>query len=94
MEDWLFDAFLIFERNLLPEKRELAEQAETLCRRIRERGDCVRMKDMKVTGNDLMEAGVKPGKTVGETLARLFAEVLEDPQKNSREELLSMAFNG
>ena len=94
MEDWLIDAFLIFERNLLPEKRELAEQAETLCRRIRERGDCVRMKDMKVTGNDLMEAGVKPGKTVGETLARLFAEVLEDPQKNSREELLSMAFNG
>lgn len=94
MEDWLFDAFLIFERNLLPEKRELAEQAETLCRRIRERGDCVRMKDMKVTGNDLMEAGVKPGKTVGETLARLFAEVLEDPQKNSREELLSIAFNG
>ena len=94
MEDWLFDAFLIFERNLFPERRELAEQAETLCRRIRERGDCVRMKDMKVTGNDLMEAGVKPGKTVGETLARLFAEVLEDPQKNSREELLSMAFNG
>ena len=94
MEDWLFDAFLIFERNLFPERRELAEQAETLCRRIRERGDCVRMKDMKVTGNDLMDAGVKPGKTVGETLARLFAEVLEDPQKNSREELLSMAFNG
>ena len=94
MEDWLFDAFLIFERNLLPEKREQAEQAEKLCRRIRERGDCVRMKDMKVTGNDLMEAGVKPGKTVGETLARLFAEVLEDPQKNSREELLSIAFNG
>lgn len=93
MEDWLFDAFLIFERNLFPERRELAEQAETLCRRIRERGDCVRMKDMKVTGNDLMEAGVKPGKTVGETLARLFAEVLEDPQKNSREELLSMALS-
>lgn len=94
MEDWLFDAFLIFERNLFPEKREQAEQAEALCRRIRERGDCVRMKDMKVTGNDLMEAGVKPGKTVGETLARLFAEVLEDPHKNSREELLSMALNG
>lgn len=93
MEDWLFDAFLIFERNLFPERRELAEQAETLCRRIRERGDCVRMKDMKVTGNDLMEAGVKPGKTVGETLAGLFAEVLEDPQKNSREELLSMALS-
>lgn len=94
MEDWLFDAFLIFERNLFPEKREQAKQTEALCQWIRERGDCVRMKDMKVTGNDLMEAGVKPGKTVGETLARLFAEVLENPQKNSREELLSIALNG
>lgn len=94
MEDWLFDAFLLFEKCLFPESREQAEQAEELCRRIRGRGDCIRMKDMKVTGNDLMEAGVKPGKTVGETLARLFLAVLEEPQKNSREELLSMALNG
>lgn len=91
MEDWLFDAFLLFERCLFSENAEQAGRAEELCRQIRTRGDCIRMKDMKVTGNDLIEAGVKQGKAVGEALARLFEAVLEEPRKNSREELLSMA---
>ena len=66
MEDWLFDAFLPFERCLFSENAEQAGRAEELCRQIRTRGDCIRMKDMKVTGNDLIEAGVKQGKAVGE----------------------------
>lgn len=91
MEDWLFDAFLIFENVLFPQNRELTAQTEKQCLQIRERGDCIRMKDMEITGNDLLKAGIKPGKAIGETLSRLFAAVLEEPERNSREKLLSMA---
>ena len=91
MEDWLFDAFLIFENVLFPQNRGLTAQTEKQCIQIRERGDCIRMKDMEITGNDLLKAGIKPGKAIGETLSRLFAAVQEEPERNSREKLLSMA---
>jgi tRNA nucleotidyltransferase (CCA-adding enzyme) len=42
-----------------------------------------------VNGNDLIAAGVRPGPEVGETLARLLADVLEDPARNTRQYLLS-----
>ena len=47
------------------------------------------MKDLAVTGDDLLAAGVRPGPEVGETLQRLLAEVLEDPKRNTRDGLLS-----
>src|SRR6266571_1826813 len=34
-------------------------------------------------------SGVRPGPEVGETLARLLAEVLEDPTRNTKQHLLS-----
>lgn len=44
---------------------------------------------LKVNGNDLMtEVGEKPGPRVGWILHALLEEVLEDPQKNTREYLL------
>jgi tRNA nucleotidyltransferase (CCA-adding enzyme) len=45
--------------------------------------------DLAVRGDDLLAAGVRPGPEVGETLARLLAEVLEDPTRNTRDYLLS-----
>ena len=46
-------------------------------------------KDLAVKGDDLIAAGVRPGPDVGEALARLLDEVLEDPARNTREYLLS-----
>ena len=46
------------------------------------------MKDLAVTGHDIMAAGVKPGKEVGDTLTRLLDMVLEEPKRNRREWLL------
>ena len=43
-----------------------------------------------VTGNDLIKAGMKPGKEVGQTLHHFLELVLEEPEKNSREYLLGM----
>jgi tRNA nucleotidyltransferase (CCA-adding enzyme) len=47
------------------------------------------LKDLAVKGDDLIAAGVRPGPDVGEALARLLDEVLEDPSRNTREYLLS-----
>ena len=47
------------------------------------------LKDLAVKGDDLIAAGVRAGPDVGEALARLLDEVLEDPNRNTREYLLS-----
>lgn len=47
------------------------------------------LKDLAVKGDDLIAAGVRPGPDVGDALARLLDEVLEDPARNTREYLLS-----
>ncbi len=47
------------------------------------------LKDLAVKGDDLIAAGVRPGPDVGETLARLLEEVLEDPTRNTKAYLLS-----
>lgn len=51
---------------------------------------CVSLKTLAVTGKDLIEAGYKPGREIGETLNRLLEVVLVDPQKNQKEILLGM----
>ena len=44
---------------------------------------------MAISGRDLINAGMKPGKEMGEVLQKLFEYVLENPEKNKKEELLS-----
>lgn len=47
------------------------------------------LKDLAIKGDDLIAAGVRPGPDVGEALARLLDEVLEDPTRNTKDYLLS-----
>lgn len=94
MEDELFDDLLLFQKMVFQEKKEEAEKAQALCHQIRERGDCIRLKDMAVTGRELIEAGMKPGKEMGECLQQLFFRVLSDPTLNQKEILLAEAQNG
>ena len=56
---------------------------------IRAAKDPLHVKDLAVTGDDLLAAGVRPGPDVGAALERLLAEVLEDPTRNTRAYLLS-----
>ena len=53
------------------------------------REEPLQLKDLAIKGDELIEAGVRPGPDVGETLQRLLDEVLEDPTRNTREYLLS-----
>ena len=59
---------------------------------IVKKGECVSMKGLAVTGSDLIAAGMKPGKEMGNVLHRLLEKVLENPELNEKEKLLSMAF--
>ena len=64
------------------------EEIERIYGEIIARGDCLSLKTLAVTGKDLIGDGVKPGKGMGELLDRLLDEVLEVPERNTREWLL------
>lgn len=54
------------------------------------RADCVSLKMLAVTGGDLIQAGMKPGKELGETLNKMLEIVLDDPAMNTKEKLLEL----
>ena len=56
---------------------------------IRAAKDPLSLKDLAVTGDDLLTAGVRPGPDVGATLERLLADVLDDPSHNTQAYLLA-----
>ena len=63
-------------------------------RRLRaeiERGSPLGLKDLAVNGNDLRQIGVAPGPGMGRILNDLLHSVLDDPARNTREELLAAA---
>ena len=71
----------------------LLEQAESCYRKILRDGDCVSLKSLAVTGSDLIAAGMKPGKELGQCLNRCLEAVLDNPAKNRKETLLKLAFS-
>ena len=50
------------------------------------------LKDLAVTGKDLIECGMQPGKELGEALSRLLEVVLDHPEYNTKEQLLRICF--
>ena len=55
------------------------------------REDALSVRDLKVDGRDVMEAlGLPPGPSVGEVLEALLERVLENPELNQRERLLTL----
>lgn len=73
------------------EKLEELLQIEAIYRQIKEEGQCFTLKDLAVTGQDLIALGMQPGPQLGETLGKLLEIVLEDPDQNTKENLLSVA---
>ena len=76
------------------QRSEKLEKVETLRRYYQEvldRGLCVSLKDLAVSGNDLIKAGMKPGQELGKVLERMLEVVLEDPDMNEKTKLLALA---
>ena len=70
------------------EKLSNLDEIEKLYCEIIEKKQCVSLKDLAVTGKDLIEAGMKPGKEIGDKLEEMLGIVLINPEKNTKEALL------
>ena len=57
-------------------------------------GECVSLKDLKITGRDLIAMGYTPGPGLGEKLNELLLAVVDDPSLNTREALTERAKAG
>ena len=72
-------------------KLRYMDEVEAIYRQILERGDCLSLKALAVTGDDLSAAGIPKGKKIGTVLQALLEEVLSDPERNQREVLIERA---
>lgn len=61
---------------------------EKLYEEIMEKKQCLTLKELAVTGKDLIDAGMKPGKEIGEALKSMLEHVLEYPEDNQKEILM------
>lgn len=59
--------------------------------KILQRGDCITLKELAVTGEDLIKTGMVKGKEIGNMLHFLLDVVHRNPEKNTKEVLLQCA---
>ena len=77
---------------LREEKYAKLAQVEEIYQNVLSEKQCVSLKMLAVDGKDLMtQAGMKPGKELGEVLKELLEAVIEEPALNEREILLDRA---
>lgn len=72
------------------EKLAKVAYIEKLYRGILSRKEAVTLKDLAISGNDLIAEGMPPGRQIGETLSALLERVLDDPSLNTKEILLKL----
>ena len=72
------------------EKLQNIEDVKRIYEEILRNRECVSLKELAVSGSDLIAAGMKPGKAIGELLAYLLDHVLEYPEDNTKETLLQL----
>ncbi len=73
------------------EKLARLTAVSALYEEILDRGQCISLKTMALTGRDLIDAGYTPGKELGGILEKLLVHVLENPEDNKKEILLKLA---
>jgi tRNA nucleotidyltransferase (CCA-adding enzyme) len=64
---------------------------EALLSEILQEGACLTVKDLAVTGTDLLALGVEPGKIIGDCMKFLLTLVQDELIVNTKEELLNAA---
>lgn len=92
----LFPLFLevkdadLYAQSLYQRQEKVEEMAEIrrLYAQILEAGDCLSLRDLAVSGDDLIAAGMKPGKEIGLVLQEMLRDVVDVPAHNDRDYLL------
>lgn len=75
----------------LQEKTERLMELIDLWRQVVWSGAAFSLKDLEVTGKDIIDMGVEPGPQIGDILKELLDWVLENPSDNKKEILLKLA---
>ncbi|MDE6619611.1 MAG: HD domain-containing protein [Lachnospiraceae bacterium] len=73
------------------EKLARIDAVERLYAEIMAKNQCISLKTLKITGNDLLALGVPKGKQIGAVLNQLLDEVLQNPEHNTQEYLIEKA---
>lgn len=89
---WLQEADMGSKGTGKPEEMRQFSEIRTLLEEIRAENACLTLKDLAVNGNDLMALGYT-GKGIGQMLAALLEQVLEETLPNQRDALLEFAQN-
>lgn len=74
-----------------PYNFEQIERLEKLYQDIVEKNLPISIKDLNISGKELLENGFKQGKNIGKVLKYLLNQVLEYPEYNTQEQLLKLA---
>ena len=74
---------------LREEKIKNLDDIDALYKQILAEKQCVSLKDLAVTGSDLIAEGVEPGPEIGEILQQMLEWVIDDPAMNEKEKLLA-----
>lgn len=97
-EDIMPYLFLVKQADMLAQssyqregKQKDLDRLQEIYKEVLAKKDCVCLKNLAVTGNDLIASGMKPGKEIGEILDRLLQLVIEEPACNEKEYLLKKA---
>ena len=80
--------------NTWEKKLEGIFTAVTLWKQVLESGAALEIKDLQISGRDLLELGVKQGPEMGRILKEVLEYVIENPEYNQKEELLGLVSNG
>ncbi|MBQ6697384.1 MAG: HD domain-containing protein [Lachnospiraceae bacterium] len=95
-EDIMQELFLVRRADVLAqsdyqreEKLEALESWQQLYAEVQAKKQCVSLKTLAINGSDLIALGMKPGKEMGEVLHQLLDYVLDHPEENTKEILLS-----
>lgn len=85
----------ILAKNPEFQKEKLArlKTVEAVYQQIKDKKQCLTVKDLSVNGRDLIQAGIPSGPLLGETLHKLLKHVLLHPEDNEKEILLEYLKN-
>ncbi len=79
---------------LRTEKLEYLDEFRAFYDQIVAKQQCLSLKDLAITGSDLIDVGLAPGPEIGRVLRAMLAEVLENPELNTKEALMERFLQG
>lgn len=98
--DYFDDLLLIKEADIKSQHHNYEEENLGKLKEIRdfyeeilEDNECLTIKDLNINGNDLKGIGITEGKKIGESLKFLLDQVLENPELNDKDQLISLISN-